>query len=55
MVGGQVLDLEAERGSFVNVENAEMQMRNAGKIALRFGGKCGSEDCEFGGFCRCFR
>ena len=32
MVGGQVLDLEAECGSSLNVENSEMQMRNAGEI-----------------------
>lgn len=28
MVGGQVLDLEAERGAFVNARNAEMQVQN---------------------------
>ncbi|MEJ7594882.1 MAG: polyprenyl synthetase family protein [Planctomycetaceae bacterium] len=28
MVGGQVLDLEAERGAFVNVKNAEIQVQH---------------------------
>ena len=31
MVGGQVLDLEAEHEAFVNVKNAEMQLKNNGE------------------------
>jgi len=37
MVGGQVLDLEAERGALVNVENAEMHVQNTGKHGCESG------------------
>jgi len=37
MVGGQVLDLEAERGALVNVENAEMDVQNTGKHGCESG------------------
>ncbi len=37
MVGGQVLDLEAERGAFVNLENAEMHIQHAEKHGCESG------------------
>ena len=44
MVGGQVLDLEAERGAFVNVNNAEMQGENSGKLGCEAGATAVQKD-----------
>ena len=50
MVGGQVLDLEAERGPFVNVENSEIQVKNAGKHSCDAGATAVRKDASFAGF-----
>ena len=44
MVGGQVLDLEAERGAFVKVNNAEMQGENSGKLGCESGATAVQKD-----------
>ncbi|MEI6539077.1 MAG: polyprenyl synthetase family protein, partial [Planctomycetota bacterium] len=50
MVGGQVLDLEAERGAFANIENAEMQIRNAGRHGCESRGTAVQKDVNSAGF-----
>ena len=49
MVGGQVLDLEAERGAFVKLENAEMQLENAGKYSCESGATAVQKDVNLSG------
>ena len=52
MVGGQVLDLEAERGAFVNVENAENHKVKTGKHSCESGTTAVQKNAELAGFPR---
>ena len=50
MVGGQVLDLEAERGPFVNVENSGIHAENAGKHSCNAGATAVRKDVSYADF-----
>ena len=50
MVGGQVLDLEAERGVFVNIENSGIQAEYAGKHSCDAGAAAVRKDVDLAGF-----
>lgn len=50
MVGGQVLDLEAERGAFVNIKNAEMLLQNTEKQGCESGATAVQKDVNSSSF-----